>query len=400
MAATIHKFERRETKDAKAGAAGRGPVSGARFEALDILRGLFIIGMLIANNAGDWAHIYPQFDHAEWHGFTLTDMVFPGFMVCVGISMTLSLGRRMGDGGKGDMAFHIVRRALILVAIGVFLNALPGFDLAHLRLPGVLQRIGLCYAIAAMLVLLHSHKGADGTLIVHPRALAFWAVGLLVGYAVVLKFIPVPGFGANRFDSEGSWPAYVDRIVPGIQHIWQQGLTNGRITYDPEGILSTPPATFNILAGLLIGLYIKSKTPREAVAGVAITGIVLMVLALALDGQIPIIKKLWTPSFALLTSGFAMTLLSVLMLIMDRLGFKTWAMPIRVLGTNAILAYVFAWLLSIALEVTGLGALATNFLHARIQDPYLMSFVFALMVLGIVWLVVLPFYLKKIFLKI
>ena len=396
MAATIHKFEKREKSKPDKPAKGSGP----RFEALDILRGLFIIGMLLANNAGDWGHIYTQFDHAEWHGFTLTDMVFPGFMVCVGISMTLSLGRRVGEGGKADMAVHIIRRALILVVLGIFLNALPGFDMAHLRIPGVLQRIGICYGLASGLVLLHSHTDAGGKLVVHPRPLMIWAAGLLLGYAVLMKFVPVPGFGANRFDSEGSWPAYIDRIVPGINHIWQQGKTDGRITYDPEGLLSTFPAVFNILAGLLIGLYIKQKTPRDAAPGVAIAGFLLMLVALSLDGQIPIIKKLWTSSFALLTSGFAMMVLSVLMLIMDRFGFKKWAMPIRVFGTNAILAYVFAWLFSVFLDISGLNGKVTAWMHGCIHDPYLMSFTFAFSVLLVTWLVVLPFYLKKIFLKI
>jgi predicted acyltransferase len=122
--------------------------------------------------------------------------------------------------------------------------------------------------------------------------------------------------------------------------------------------------------------------------------------ALALDAQIPIIKSLWTSSFAMLTSGLALLLLSVLMLIMDRFGYVKWAMPIRVFGTNAILAYVFAWLFSVFLDVTGLARIITAWMHSVISDPYLMSFLFAFGVLVVCWLVVLPFYLKKIFLKI
>jgi len=394
MAAEVLKFEKREKSKVE---APKGP----RFQALDILRGLFIIGMLLANNAGDWTHIWAPFDHAEWHGFTMTDMVFPGFMVCVGISMTLSMSRRIGEGGKAEMGVHILRRGATIIAIGLFLNLLPGFDFGHWRLPGVLQRIGLCYGLAGGLVLLHSHVEA-GKLVLHARALAIWAAGLVIGYAVLMKFVPVPGFGlSDSFGPEGSWPSYIDRIIPGIQHIYQGGTNEaGEVVYDPEGLLSTFPAIFNILAGMLIGLLIQKQTPAKAIGAVFIAGLVLVLIALALDSQIPVIKKLWTSTFALLTSGIAFILLSFLMLIMDRLGFVKWAMPIRVFGTNAILAYVFAWLFSVFLDITGLGGKATAWLSTVIADPYAMSFAFAFGVLIICWLFVLPFYLKKIFLKI
>ena len=394
MAAEVIKFEKREKPKVEVPKA-------RRFEALDILRGLFIIGMLLANNAGDWSHIWPPFDHAEWHGFTMTDLVFPGFMVCVGISMTLSMSRRIGEGGKGEMAIHVLRRAAILIAIGLFLNLLPGFDFAHWRYPGVLQRIGLCYGLAAGLVFLHSHI-ESGKLVLHARPLAIWAVGLILGYAILLKFVPVPGFGlGDSFGPEGSWPAYIDRIIPGIQHIYQGGTNEaGQVVYDPEGLLSTFPAIFNILAGILIGLLIQKQTPANSAGSVALIGLILVLAALAMDSQIPIIKKLWTSSFALITSGLAMLILSALMLIMDRLGHTKWAMPIRVFGTNAILAYVFAWLFSVFLDVSGLSGIVTRWMHSVIADPYAMSFLFALGVLIICWLCVLPFYLKKIFLKI
>jgi len=397
MAAEVLKFEKTEKPKMEAPKA-------KRFEALDILRGLFLIGMLLANNAGDWSHIWPPFDHAEWHGFTMTDLVFPGFMVCVGLSMTLSMTRRIGEGGqknsKGEMLVHLLRRSAILVAIGLFLNLLPGFDFAHWRYPGVLQRIGLCYALAGALVLMHSHV-TDGKLVFHAWPLALWALGLILGYAILMKFVPVPGFGVNRFDPEGAWPSYIDRIIPGVQHIYQGGTNEaGQVVYDPEGLLSTFPAVFNILAGILIGLFIRKQTPAKAVAGVALAGLMLVLTALAMDGQVPIIKKLWTSSFALITSGLAMLILSALMLVMDRLGHTKWAMPIRVFGTNAILAYVFAWLFSVFLDVSGLAGITTGWMHGVIADPYAMSFLFALGVLVICWLFVLPFYLKRIFLKI
>ncbi|ESQ76690.1 acyltransferase family protein [Asticcacaulis sp. AC402] len=383
-------------RDKPAEAPKPAPPPSTRFEALDILRGLFIIGMLLANNAGDWGHIYAPLDHAAWHGFTLTDMVFPGFMTCVGLSMTLSLGRRMQAGGKTALLVHSLRRAAILVGIGLFLNLLPQFDFEHWRLPGVLQRIGICYAIASCLVVVHSHKTVQGGLVLHGRALAIWGVVLLVAYTVLLKYVPVPGgFGANQWDAVHSWPAWVDMQVLGVNHVW-----SGAKTYDPEGLLSSLPATANILGGILMGLYINAKTPRNAWGGVAIIGVLLMILALVMDSYVPIIKKLWTPSFVLLSCGFAFAVLAVLMVVMDRLGFKTWAVPIKLYGTNAILVYVFAWLLSIALGISGATGAATAWILAQVGDPYLMSFLYALGVLVICGLFLVPFYIKRWFLKI
>ncbi|ESQ92007.1 hypothetical protein ABAC460_03665 [Asticcacaulis sp. AC460] len=392
MAAEVIAFKKREKK-AEPAAAKPGSV---RFEALDILRGLFIIGMLLANNAGDWGHIYAPLDHAEWHGFTLTDMVFPGFMTCVGLSMTLSLGRRMQAGGKTALLVHSLRRAAILIGIGLFLNLLPQFDFGHWRFPGVLQRIGLCYAITSALVVLHSHQNQQGGLILHARPLALWGVGFLVAYAVLLKYVPVPdGAGANQWDPVHSWPAWIDMLVLGKDHVW-----DGAVTYDPEGLLSSIPATSNILFGILMGLYINARTPRNAWGGVFIIGVLLMLAALSLDSSVPIIKKLWTPTFVLLSCGFAFTVLAVLMLIMDRLGYKTWAVPIKLFGTNAILVYVFAWLLSIGLGISGLTGAATTWILAQVGDPYLMSFLYAFGVLVICGLFLVPFYVKRWFLKI
>ncbi|EGF89220.1 hypothetical protein ABI_45670 [Asticcacaulis biprosthecium C19] len=397
--AEVIAFKKRE-KPKEEEPAPPKPAS-VRFEALDILRGLFIIGMLLANNAGDWSHIYTPLDHAEWHGFTLTDMVFPGFMTCVGLSMTLSLGRRQKTlnsqaGGKAALLVHSLRRAAILVGIGLFLNLLPQFDFEHWRLPGVLQRIGICYAIASGLVVLHSHQNQQGGLILHSRALALWGVGFLVAYTLLLKYVPVPdGAGANQWDAIHSWPAWVDMQVLGVNHVW-----SGAKTYDPEGLLSSVPATSNILFGILMGLYINTRTPRNAWGGVAIIGVLLMLLALVLDSYVPIIKKLWTPSFVLLSCGFAFTVLAVLMVVMDRLGFKRWAVPIKLFGTNAILVYVFAWLLSIALGMTGGTGAATTWILAQVGDPYLMSFLYAFGALVICGLFLVPFYIKRWFLKI
>ena len=409
MPADILKFEKRPKPKPEPEVAARQAKTsgGGRFEALDVLRGLFMCGMLLANNAGDWGHIYTQMDHADWHGFTLTDMVFPGFMTVVGISMTLSLGRRMADGGKTAMIVHIARRAAILVGIGLFLNLLPDFDLAHWRFPGVLQRTGICYFLASMLMLLHSHVSKDGKLVIHPLPLALWASGLILAYALLLRFVPVPGFplvqGAaplQNFGSVASWPAYVDRIVFTTNHVWQQALTDGKITYDPEGLLSTFPAIFNILAGLLIGLYIKDKTPKGAWVGVMMLGIVLMIAGVGLDPQVPIIKKLWTSSFALLTSGFAMFVLSLLMVVMDQIGWRAWAFPLRVFGTNAILAYVAAWVLAVLFDVAGISGRVTHWLSSVIHDPYAMSATYAFGFLVLIWLLLLPFYLKRWFIKV
>ncbi|MGH9367674.1 MAG: acyltransferase family protein, partial [Thermoanaerobaculia bacterium] len=217
--------------------------AGRRLVALDVLRGLTIAGMLVVNTPGTWEHVYPPLRHAEWNGWTYTDTIFPFFLFIVGVSMALSFGRRIEEGaGRGDLLRHAVQRGAAIFAIGLALNVLSYilFDKAHLRIPGVLQRIGICYLAAALVYLLLGRRGllpSAGLLL-----LLYWAL---------MTLVPVPGYGAGRLDVEGNFAAWVDRALLD-QHTWKPG-------WDPEGPLSTIPAAASTLLGALAGKLLRSK---------------------------------------------------------------------------------------------------------------------------------------------
>jgi predicted acyltransferase len=177
----------------------------SRLLSLDVFRGITIAGMVLVNNPGSWEHIYWPLEHAQWHGWTPTDLVFPFFLFIVGVAITLSLGSRVETAGsKRDLYLKIIKRTLIIFAVGLFLNAFPYFSLAELRIPGVLQRIAVCYFFASIIFL--NTRARTQILI---------AIGLLLIYWFLLKFIPAPGFAAGDLTKEGSLPSFVDRVVFG-----------------------------------------------------------------------------------------------------------------------------------------------------------------------------------------
>src|SRR5262245_6701367 len=196
------------------------PAPGVRWDALDVLRGLTIMLMLLHLAPGSWEFNYSFLVHAKWEGGTLIDMVAPAFLFCIGVAMPLSLERRSQKGAtRGALARHVITRALLLVAIGLFLNLYPHFEFATFRIPGVLQRIGLCYGIVGIYMLYSARVTATG-LTFRAAPIAYASLIVLVAYWVLLYFVPVPGFGAPRFDAVGSWPPFVDRAVIGVEHFF------------------------------------------------------------------------------------------------------------------------------------------------------------------------------------
>jgi predicted acyltransferase len=183
----------------------------SRLLSLDVFRGITIAGMVLVNNPGSWEHIYWPLQHAQWHGWTPTDLVFPFFLFIVGVAITLSLGNRVEtSGSKRDLYLKIIKRTLIIFAVGLFLNAFPYFSLPELRIPGVLQRIAVCYFFASIIFL--NTRARTQILI---------AIALLLIYWFLLKYIPAPGFAAGDLTKEGSLPSFVDRVVFG-KHVWAQ----------------------------------------------------------------------------------------------------------------------------------------------------------------------------------
>jgi predicted acyltransferase len=231
------------------------------------------------------------------------------------------------------------------------LNLLPGFDFAHVRLPGILQRIGLCYAIAGTGCVLALRR--DGLSV---PALAAAIVVLLVGYAGLLLAWDAPGCGRACFDSANSLPAVVDRAVFGVDHLWPWGRTGDVVTYDPEGLVATLGALVNVLVGAAASaLLMRSHRPATLTA-LAIAGAACLLAGFLLDPLVPVVKKLWTPSFALLSSGFTLlALLALMRLVPPGREAPAWARPVLAFGTNATLAFVGITLIDTVMQLP-LGA--------------------------------------------
>ena len=371
---------------------GKTKISG-RMISLDVFRGLTIAGMILVNNPGSWEAIYSPLEHAAWHGWTPTDLVFPFFLFIVGVSITLALGRRAeGGGSKPDLYLKIIRRSLIIFALGLFLAGFPRYDLSTLRIPGVLQRIAVCYLIASVIFL--NTKW---------RTQAVIAASLLLFYWGVMVLIPVPGLGTGDLSMEGNLAAYVDRTLFG-RHIWKP-------LYDPEGMLSTLPAIATTLAGVLTGHWLRLRRSEfEKVTGMFVAGATLVVTGWAWGFWFPINKALWTSSYVLLTAGLALQLLAICFWLIDIKGRQRWAKPFLIFGTNALaiyfLAELFSRLISLITFTRADGSTVDSHtfvyenLFASWASPKGASLLFAICIV-LLWLgVAAILYRKRIFIKV
>jgi predicted acyltransferase len=331
-----------------------------RWDALDVLRGLTIIAMLLNLSPGSWEFNYAWLVHAKWEGWTLIDMVAPAFLFFIGAAMPLSLARRAAKGAsKRVLLRHIGWRGLILVGLGFFLNLYPHFDFATVRIPSVLSRIGLCYLLAGTFIVA-SARFQDGAVTLRLRLIAGTAVFILLSYWVLLYVVPVPGFGAQRFDPVGSWPAVIDRAVIGVDHLFPWWPVDGRVVFDPEGILSTWPACFNILLGACVGIaYQRGAFKRPALTLIA-GGTMMMALAYLPGALCPIVKNIWTSTFALLSGGFCLVLLGVLMPVSERPVVRQLLSPARIFGENPLLAYVLCFLVAPLIDANVFGTPDAN----------------------------------------
>ena len=306
-----------------------------RVVAIDLLRGLAVMGMIMVAYAGGWDRRFTFLTHADWRGFAIADMIFPAFLFCAGAALPYALARRAGQ-GRAALVAHVLRRSAVLVALGVLLNLLPGFDFAHVRLPGILQRIGLCYAIVGTGCVLAWRR--DGLRQGLPVAAG---VALLVGYAALLFAWDAPGCGRGCFDSMHSLPAVVDRAVFGVAHLWPWGKTGDVVTFDPEGLVSTLGALVNVLFGVTAALLLMRSHRPATLTVLAIAGTACLLAGFLLDPLVPVVKKLWTPSFALVSGGFTLLSLLVLMrLVPPGEEAPAWTRPVLAFGTNATLAFV------------------------------------------------------------
>ncbi|MEZ5293963.1 MAG: heparan-alpha-glucosaminide N-acetyltransferase domain-containing protein [Vicinamibacterales bacterium] len=303
-----------------------------RLRSLDVFRGLTMAAMVIVNNPGDWDTVYWPLLHAEWNGWTPTDLVFPFFLFIVGVAMAQSDPARHRPGA-------VLRRGAALIGAGLLLAGFPFFTPARWRLPGVLQRIGLCYMAAAVVWRAIEHPG--DRLATLRRALVAAAVCLLA-YWALLALVPPPGGTAGDLSAEGNLGAWVDRAVFGT-HLW-------RARWDPEGLLSSLPAVGTTLLGLAAGLWIAHGRPVCRAPGLIWTGAAAAVVGGTWGQVLPINKSLWTSSYALFTAGLAAVVLGLLHRRLDD-GRSSPALdaasePFVALGRNALLLFVVSGLVA------------------------------------------------------
>lgn len=401
----------------------------ARVVSIDVLRGLTVAGMLLVNNPGDPGNVFAPLEHSVWNGCTFADLVFPFFLFLVGITTHLSLSRRVSD-DRRDRTFVVVfraiaKRAAIIFALGVFLNAYPFFEktaiagpswlpaffghiaarLEMLRLTGVLQRIAIAYLVASLV----AWRGSS-------RRVAVVAAVLLLGYWAAMTFISVPGendIGVHLLnDPARTLAAWLDRTMLDWTrwdlgwHMWDRA-----VPYDPEGLLSTLPAIATVLLGVLAGRWLQSARAigtRLQMLGYA--GAAAMAVGLLWSTVFPINKSLWTSSYVMVTAGAACVSLAIIGWWVDIRQWRRWTTPFLVFGTNPILAYVGGELLanilqsSIKFKLDGRrmssGMTMVCGLEAIGVDSRVASLVWALSFVLLCYVLLVPLYRRRIFLKV
>lgn len=295
--------------------------------------------MLLVNDPGSWSYVYAPLDHAEWNGWTPTDLIFPFFLLIVGISLELSFARRAAEGAaRGALARKVATRAAIIFALGLLLNGFPHYHLATLRIMGVLQRIAVVYLATGLIYLTNGERTQR------------WIVAtLLVGYWALLTLVPVPGHGAGILERQGNLAQYVDQVVLGA-HRWKPD-------WDPEGILSTLPAIATCLLGVMAGRWIRGERPQaERALGMYVWGVLGMLVGVVWGIWFPINKNLWSSSYVLFTAGFGLVVLATFYYFVDVRGHDRWAWPLYAFGTNSILAFVASGLLARVLLLSAVSA--------------------------------------------
>ncbi|NDV57383.1 acyltransferase family protein [Bacteroides sp. 519] len=352
-----------------------------RLLALDVLRGITIAGMILVNNPGSWQYVYEPLRHAQWNGLTPTDLVFPFFMFIMGISTYISL-RKYNFSLTKDSVGKIAKRTIVIFVLGMALSWLglmlrQGFwSFENLRIMGVLGRLGLCYGIVSLIACSVKH-----------RYIPYIIAGILGVYLIIL-------YAGNGFAyDQTSILSIVDRAVLGLNHMYND---NG---IDPEGILSTIPAVAHVLIGFWCGkLIMNLDNIHEKIEQLFIVGVSLAFVGYLLSYACPINKKIWSPSFVLVTCGMASSLQALLLWIIDVKGRKKWSRPFEVFGVNPLFIYVLAGVLAT------FGGSAQGFVYKEVLQPvfgnYLASLVYALLFVTLNWAVGYNLYKKKIYIKI
>ncbi len=363
-----------------------------RLRSLDIFRGATIAAMILVNNPG--ANVaYAPLEHAAWHGWTFTDTVFPFFLWIVGVAMTLSTARRVERGeDRAQLLLHMFKRAAIIFLLGFLLGPFPNINWATIRIPGVLQRIAVCYLIAGVIFLFTKVRGQIAAI-----------VGLNVVYWCLMTLYPTPGCGPGSLTLECNFARYIDGLlIPG--HMW-----SGTKVWDPEGLVSTLPTISSVLFGILTGhLLRRFPNPAGRLKWLIVQGAGLLALAYTLSIWMPFNKGIWTTPFALLMAGLASCTFAGWFWLADMRGLARWFRPFEIFGTNAILMFVlsgsFAKFMS-RTKIEDRGSLVS--LHGwfyshvclAVAQPINASLLYALMNVGVLFLVAYVLYRQRWFLK-
>jgi len=373
--------------------------SSARLMSLDLLRGATIAGMILVNNAGDERSSYWPLQHSAWNGWTPTDLVFPFFLFIAGVSTVYSLSSRVQRESRSKIFLHILWRGLAIFALGLFLNGFPNhYQLSSWRVYGVLQRIAICYVISALLVLWGGRRSQIAAV-----------CGCLLGYWILMRYVPVPGFGIPThdiplLDPDRNLVAWLDRKVL-AGHLYE-------VTRDPEGILSTIPAIAGSLLGVLTGQWLRSaRSAREKAAWMLGYGIAGLAAGELFNVWFPINKKLWTSSFVIFTTGMALVLLAASYWAVDVKQWRgRWSKFFLVFGMNAIAAYFLSEIVAHLIARLGLrpadGAFVPwqEWIYSRVflglGSPAFSSLLYAMTYVLLCWLVMWVLYRKRIFIKI
>ena len=361
-----------------------------RVRSLDVFRGLTVAGMVIVNNPGDWGTVYWPLLHAEWDGWTPTDLIFPFFLFIVGVAI--------GLGTRPSPVRTILRRGAMIWGLGLFLAAYPFFRLETVRVTGVLARIAWCYVPAALIArALASHPGRR-------RIALTIAVVILALYWILLVGVPVPGGIAGDLSAEGNIGAWVDRGIFG-RHLWRGG------KWDPEGLLSTLPAVATTLLGLIVGWFIAAtESPRRLVRMLLVWGLAGIVLGLFMSVWLPINKNLWTSSYVLFTGGVAAALLAVCYWLCDVRQSPTVTAitePMVALGRNAILLFVLSGLIAKTLIAVkwpdsslSLGAWIYRTAFVPLAPPQVASLLYAVANLAVLFALLAWLHRRRIYLTV
>lgn len=375
------------------GLSATPPSPRPRLGALDSFRGLTVAGMIIVNTPGSDRYIWWPLDHAAWHGFTPTDFVFPAFLCAMGVALGLSFPRET----DAQLWRRVAWRVFALIAIGfawrlLVQGSLGQWGLDNFRLLGVLQRLGLCFGLAASFAILTARRMPDGRKRLNAAAILIAIVVLVLGYWAAMAF-------GGDYTPEGNLAGQIDRAVLGVNHMWRAGTdAAGNVVYDPEGLLSTLPATANVLFGLLAALAWQRWRDRS-ILWIALAGVTLTLLGLALAPYFPLNKRLWTSSFVLLTTGLSALLFAFCIVATKRAAVRRLFVPFDIFGMNAILAYMVSLLIGLGGMRLGYQAGCFNAIDGVLHAPYLSSFLYALAVLLLTLALMIPLHRRGIHLR-